>query len=72
MDRNEPSAAQRPSPADPAPAPSDPADADVLDDGQEEVFSRHAVERGLVEDPKALSPEDLARTPKSPGSIGQG
>lgn len=56
----------------PAPAPSDPADGDVLDDGQEEVFSHSAVERGLVEDPKALGPEDLARAPKSPGSIAPG
>lgn len=38
---------------------------EVLDDGQEEVFARRAVERGFVHDPKALAPEALARHPKS-------
>lgn len=47
----------------------DARDPEVLDDGQEEVFSRTAVERGVVEDPKALGPEDLARAPRSPGSL---
>jgi len=42
---------------------------ELLDDGQEEVFAYSAVERGLVEDPKALGPADLARAPKSPGSL---
>lgn len=40
-------------------------DSEVLDDGQEEVFSRTAIENGMVEDPKALGPEDLARVPLS-------
>lgn len=44
-------------------------DPELLDDGQEEVFSRSAVEAGQVADPKALGPEDLARAPKSPGPI---
>ena len=42
---------------------------ELLDDGQEEVFAHTAVERGDVEDPKALGPEDLARAPRSPGSL---
>lgn len=42
---------------------------ELLDDGQEEVFAYSAVERGVVEDPKALSPEDLARAPVSPGRL---
>jgi len=42
---------------------------EVVDDGQEEVFSKTAVARGAVEDPKALGPDDLARAPKSPGAI---
>lgn len=45
------------------PTPDDTAvdGGELLDDGQEEVFSRTAVERGLVKDPKALSQgEDLA------------
>jgi hypothetical protein len=42
---------------------------ELLEDGQEEVFAYSAVERGQVEDPKALGPEDLARAPKSPGSL---
>lgn len=40
-------------------------DPELLDDGQEEVFSRTAIENGMVEDPKALGPEDLARVPLS-------
>ncbi|MBU1376241.1 MAG: hypothetical protein KKA30_09745 [Alphaproteobacteria bacterium] len=44
-------------------------DREVLDDGQEEVFSYTAVASGQVADPKALGPEDLARAPKSPGPI---
>lgn len=47
------------------------AEGDVVDDGQEEVFSRKAIERGLVKDPKALSPEQLAQNPKTPGRINQ-
>jgi hypothetical protein len=42
---------------------------ELLDDGQEEVFSYSAVEAGQVADPRALSPDDLARAPKSPGPI---
>lgn len=42
---------------------------ELIDDGQEEVFAHSAVERGLVDDPKALGPADLARAPKSPGSL---
>jgi hypothetical protein len=49
--------------------PAPDADPELLDDGQEEVFSRSAVEAGDVADPKALGPEDLARAPKSPGPI---
>ena len=45
------------------PAPVDEGDAEVLDDGQEEVFSHRAVERGLTKDPKALGPDDLAGAP---------
>ncbi|MEW5686067.1 MAG: hypothetical protein AB1942_14195 [Pseudomonadota bacterium] len=41
------------------------AEPELLDDGQEEVFARSAVERGVVKDPRALAPEDLARRPKS-------
>lgn len=44
-------------------------DPQVLDDGQEEVFAYGAVVRGIVEDPMALGPDDLARSPKSPGSL---
>jgi hypothetical protein len=42
---------------------------ELLDDGQEEVFSYSAVEAGEVADPRALGPEDLQRAPKSPGSL---
>ena len=42
---------------------------DVANDGQEEVFSRTALERGMVEDPKALSPEQIAQNPKTRGPI---
>lgn len=55
--------------ADPSTPPASDADPELLDDGQEEVFSRSAVEAGQVADPKALGPEDLARAPKSPGPI---
>ena len=56
-------------PQRPSTVPPRSAEDDVLDDGQEEVFSRTAVERGLVEDPKALSPEQLAQNPKTPRRI---
>lgn len=36
----------------------DPAP-DLLQDGQEEVFSHRAVERGLTQDPRALGPDDV-------------
>jgi len=42
---------------------------ELLDDGQEEVFAYSAVERGLVEDPKALGPADIAKAPTSPGRL---
>src|SRR5206468_11173 len=51
--------------ASPPPAAAPDADSEVLDDGQEEVFSHSAVERGLTKDPKALGPEDVARAPMS-------
>lgn len=44
---------------------------ELLDDGQEEVFAYSAVERGVVEDPKAMAPEDLARRPKSDTDLRQ-
>jgi len=44
---------------------------EVLDDGQEEVFSRRAVELGMIEDPKALGPEDVAAVPMSPARLGR-
>lgn len=53
------------SPGATAPRPA-ATDHDVLDDGQEEVFSHSAVEAGLTKDPKALGPEDLAKAPMSP------
>lgn len=56
-------------PPPPSPASAPDADPEILDDGQEEVFSRRAVEAGDVADPKALGPEDLTRVPKSPGPI---
>lgn len=53
----------------------DPAP-DLLQDGQEEVFSHKAVERGLAQDPRAIGPsgvdcEDLrpdtnAQAPRPP------
>ncbi len=52
-------------------APESDANRDVADDGQEEVSSRRAIERGLVEDPKAMSPGDLTLAPKSPGRLDQ-
>lgn len=36
--------------------PIDPAEPELMDDGQEEVFSHTAVELGLVKDPTALDP----------------
>jgi hypothetical protein len=51
---------------DPQAAAAGNGKSEVVDDGQEEVFSRTAVEQGMVEDPKALGPEDLAKVPKSP------
>jgi len=44
----------------PAKAPDQaPDQAEVIEDGQEEVFSRTAVEKGLIEDPKAMDPRDV-------------
>jgi hypothetical protein len=40
---------------------------ELLEDGQEEVFSRTAVERGLIEDPKAMGP-DRRPPPDTAGS----
>lgn len=40
--------------------------AELLEDGQEEVFSRTAVEHGLVADPLALDPLDSRLT--APGT----
>jgi hypothetical protein len=34
------------------------AGGELLEDGQEEVFSKTAVERGLVKDPNAMGPDD--------------
>lgn len=44
-------------PVKPAASPR-PDKPELLEDGQEEVFSRTAVARGLVKDPKALGDED--------------
>lgn len=33
---------------------------ELLNDGQEEVFSRTAIERGLTKDPLALDPAEIA------------
>jgi hypothetical protein len=38
------------------PTPDKPAE--LLEDGQEEVFSRTAVEHGFVKDPNAMGPVD--------------
>lgn len=63
---NDPAQAFGSAPERTAPRASENADdSEVLDDGQEEVFSRTAIENGMVEDPKALGPEDLARVPLS-------
>jgi hypothetical protein len=52
----------------PDPCAGDPAgDCEIVDDGQEEVFSRTAIEKGLVKDPKALGPEDLGGPESGPG-----
>lgn len=48
-----------------ASANEDAANSEIVDDGQEEVFSRTAIENGFVEDPRALGPEDLARVQSS-------
>lgn len=44
-------------PKPPAATPREPNidDPELLEDGQEEVFSRTAVEHGLAKDPKALA-----------------
>ena len=42
---------------------------EVIDDGQEQVFSLTAVRLGVVQDPKALGPEDLVKAPRSPGNL---
>ena len=68
MSRHDASGPEAPPPPPEGPIPD--AGGELLDDGQEEVFSRSAVEAGLVADPKALGPEDLDRAPKSPGRIG--
>jgi hypothetical protein len=47
--------AQRQTPEPPEPNIPDP---ELLEDGQEEVFSRTAVEHGIVKDPRAIGPED--------------
>lgn len=36
-------------------------DKEVLNAGQEEVFSRTAVEKGMVKDPKAMDPKQVRR-----------
>ncbi|HEY9236235.1 MULTISPECIES: hypothetical protein [Phenylobacterium] len=43
-------------PKPPPPLYEDPGP-DLLQDGQEEVFSHKAVERGLTHDPRALGPD---------------
>jgi hypothetical protein len=42
------------------PPPREPNidDPELLEDGQEEVFSRTAVEHGMAKDPRAIGPED--------------
>jgi hypothetical protein len=48
-------------PAQPqTPEPREPniPDPELLEDGQEEVFSRTAVEHGIVKDPRAIGPEN--------------
>ena len=44
-------------PTPPTPMPQEPniEDPELLEDGQEEVFSRTAIEHGLAKDPKALA-----------------
>ena len=46
--------------------PAAQAGVELLEDGQEEVFSRTAVEHGLVADPLALDPLDSRLT--APGT----
>lgn len=43
-------------PAPPDPPLYDDPGPDLLQDGQEEVFSHTAVERGLAHDPRAIGP----------------
>lgn len=50
-------------PAKPPVQPIEGAAAEVLDDGQEEVFSQTAVERGLTKDPLALEPSSRQDPP---------
>ena len=47
--------------ADPTPPPPDPDDAELLDSGQEEVFSRTEVEQGRIE-----HSTEAGRRPHSP------
>lgn len=46
-----------PKPPEPAPQSREPNidDPELLEDGQEEVFSRTAIEHGMAKDPKALA-----------------
>jgi hypothetical protein len=46
-----------------APGKPGPSDPEVMDDGQEEVFSHTAIERGLVKDPLALDPAAFGERP---------
>lgn len=41
---------------------------ELLNDGQEEVFSHTAVERGLTRDPLAMDPETFKPDPHAAGS----
>jgi hypothetical protein len=41
--------------------PVSTGDKEVLNTGQEEVFSRTAVEKGMVKDPKAMDPKQVRR-----------
>lgn len=52
--------------------PPEPSDTDPVDDGQEEVSSRHAIERGLVEDPTALPPSPDHSVPRDGDNAGAG
>jgi hypothetical protein len=46
-------------PDEPKHSPAEPAPDDVAEAGQEEVFSKTALEHGLIKDPKALDPAAL-------------